>query len=68
MKKLAALLLVPMLCACQGRVALLPALPPPPADISRPVGPEMLPDLKCLQETAQPCRGNGSSPEPRPQT
>lgn len=69
MKKLAALLALPMICACQAQVApVLPALPPPPVDIQRPVGPEMLPDLKCLQKTGQPCLGTGSSTDPKPQT
>lgn len=65
MRKSLALLPALMLCACQAQekrvVPLLPAFPAPPVDTARPIPPAMLPDLKCLQETGQPCRGAGSS-------
>lgn len=63
MKKLAALLPVLILSGCQApdlrAVPVTPAFPPAPVSLSRQPGDPMLPDLKCLQETAQPCRGGG---------
>ena len=42
--------------------SLIPALPPAPVDLSRPLGPEVLPQLHCLQQTGSPrCPGTGSS-------
>ena len=69
MKKTAALLAMLMLCACAGRARLYAVpLPPPPVDIKRPVGTEMLPDLKCLQTTGQPCPGGGLPTAPSKRT
>ncbi len=68
MKKLATslLLLTTFGCAAQAKqsVPVLPAFPAPPVNLSRQPGEPMLPDLKCLQETSQPCRGDGSSAAP----
>ena len=54
-----------MTCACADPVERPVFAPPPPypADINRPVGEPMLPDLKCLRETGQPCLGAGWSGE-----
>jgi hypothetical protein len=77
MKKLfAATLLLPMLCSCADQArpqaiadrSIIPAYPPAPVDISAPLPKPMLPDLKCLQATGQPCPGAGKSAEPRSTT
>jgi hypothetical protein len=67
MNRLALLPLALMISACGAqapRVVLQPYLPPPPTDLNRPVGDPLLPHLDCLEKTAEPCPGDGSSGKP----
>lgn len=75
-RKFAAMLFALTICACADRElqlapdpAIVPDFPPPPVDLTRPVGQAMLPWLECLSTRPwQQCLGVGSSTTPSPAT
>lgn len=67
-RKFKAMLLALMTCACTDQVPQLvaspqavPDFPPAPVEMTRSVGPQMLPWLECLRAGTQPCPGPTSS-------
>lgn len=64
MRKIAGLILMLTLSACQVRekqfAPVILSLPPLPYT-QTPLPQARMPDLKCLQTTGQPCPGHGSS-------
>lgn len=71
MKNVCTLVMLTLLTSCAAAPerlvadpAIIPAPPPYPADINRPVGDPMLPQVGCLQKTGRLCLGAGSSRAP----
>jgi hypothetical protein len=63
MKTFAALLMTLAICACAGQAppprlvadpAIIPAFPPPPVDLASPIVPQVLRQVRCLQQTGFP--------------